>query len=317
MALGCGLALQLFTAGAALLDPGKTPPEQLSARACVGCHQEIHDEWRASRHGQAWTNPIFQREYRERANPWCVTCHAPFGLTGPAAQVAAEGVSCAVCHVRDGKILARSHRDSSPHATVVQADFGDPSYCAGCHQFSFPDSKLPMQNTVAEHAQGARAEIPCRSCHASSPSHHAYPGGHDAAMWTRALGVSVCCGPKGLEVTLENKGAGHRVPTGDVHRHLVLRAWRASAPELMHETVLGRRYAVDADGAKRLLSDTSLVPGERRTIRAPFTRAAEPISVELRYVFVTDEFPRRDLGEPAFLSIYATQQDERTWPRCR
>jgi hypothetical protein len=315
--LGTSLALQLFTAGAALLDPGKTPRELLSARACAGCHVEAHAEWQASRHGLAWTNRIFQREYRERENPWCVTCHAPFGLTGAAASVASEGVSCAVCHVRDGQIHARSHRAGSPHATVVHDDFGDPSFCAGCHQFAFPESRLPMQNTVAEHTAGSRAEIPCRSCHAATPGHHAYPGGHDAGMWIRALGVEVCHDGKGVLVRLENKGAGHRIPTGDVHRHLVLRAWRPSVPEAVQETVLGRRYTLDGDGAKKLLADTSLAPGEARTIRASFARDPEPIAVELRYVFVTDEFPRRDLGEPAFLSIYAGRADEKRWPRCR
>jgi len=136
-------------------------------------------------------------------------------------------------------------------------------------------------------------------------------------MWTRALGVSVCRAPSGLEIRLENKGAGHRVPTGDVHRHLVLRAWRASAPEAVQETVLGRRYALDGDGGKKLLSDTSLVPTELRTIRAPFSPAPEPISIELRYVFVTDEFPRRELGEPAYATVYSARSDEARWPRCK
>ena len=49
----------------------------LRARSCRGCHSEAHADWAPSRHGLAWTNAIFQREYKDRPLEWCVHCHAP------------------------------------------------------------------------------------------------------------------------------------------------------------------------------------------------------------------------------------------------
>ncbi|HEX2568482.1 MAG TPA: multiheme c-type cytochrome [Polyangia bacterium] len=323
------LLAQLFTVGLAPLDLGDTPPAMRSASACEPCHGEAHAEWRASRHAQSWQNPIFQREYQARPSAWCVNCHAPLGL-----QAAVnEGVNCAVCHVRDGRILAARHRPGSPHDTDVRADFGTPGYCAGCHQFNFPRfadapeehekvvgyTAHPMQNTVAEHAAGPLAGESCRSCHAQSAGRHLYPGAHDPKMLERALELTVCRAGDDLVATVKNRGAGHRVPTGDVHRHLVLRAWRPSAPEALSELVLGRRFAPLPDGGKRLVADTTLAPGEARALRVPLDRRAapdEPVSVELRYVYTIDEFPPHPIGEPAWVTIEALRTTASALARC-
>jgi len=70
---------------------------------------------------------------------------------------------------------------------------------------------------------------------------HGYPGGHDVGMLATGVRFSACRVGAGAVVRLENAGAGHNVPTGDVHRHLVARAWRSSAPERLHEIFVGRR----------------------------------------------------------------------------
>ena len=58
------LAADLFPRGLAPVDAGA--PDKLRAAACTGCHVTVHAEWAQSRHGLAWTNAIFQREYRDR-----------------------------------------------------------------------------------------------------------------------------------------------------------------------------------------------------------------------------------------------------------
>jgi hypothetical protein len=335
------LAADLFPRGLAPIDVGA--PDKLRAAACVGCHPAVHGEWAQSRHGLAWTNAIFQREYRDRPLEWCVHCHAP--LTEQLAEVrrgggplADEGVNCAVCHLREGRLLARTKSPASPHDTDARPDFGGTAYCAGCHQFAFPviepdpDKKgpgrvtgysaHPMQDTVAQHARGPHADKECLSCHRGDAPSHRFPGGHDDDMIARALRMETCRAGTNLVVTLANTGAGHNVPTGDLHRHLVLRAWRASAPEQLREITLGRRFAPASDGGKRTVADTTLRAGETRRLALPLGKAAaasrEPISLELRLVYTIDEFPfrGRELAVPTFATMFARDLDWKTTPRC-
>ena len=331
--LAATLALQLFSVGLTAIQPGTNAPELLRADRCRSCHVAEHADWRASRHAQAWTNAIFQREYRQHPQPWCVHCHAPLtqqaveiasGYASHADALANEGVGCASCHVRDGVILAARKRAHSPHATRVVADFDEPAFCAGCHQFGFPrfeDNVVvgytahPMQDTVAQHERGPDAAVPCLTCHAAiavAPGRHKFPGAHDSALLERALAVEVCRDRDKLRIAVTNRGAGHRVPTGDVHRHLVLRAWRPSAPERLVEEVFGRRFAPAADGGKVTVADSTLAPRERRVVSWPLARISgsdgaggdDTIAVELRYVFVIDEQPLTPLAEPSSTVVF-------------
>ena len=336
------IAADLFPRGLAPIDAG-APADTLRAAACVGCHSNVHVDWARSRHGLAWTNAIFQREYKDRPLEWCVHCHAP--LTAQLAEVrrgggplADEGVNCAVCHIREGRVLSRSRSAASPHDTDARADFGSSDYCAGCHQFSFPIiepdpgkkgpgrvtgyTAHPMQDTANQHARGPHADKACVACHQSEPAAHRFPGGHDAEMIAGALQMETCREGGTLVVSLANTRAGHNVPTGDLHRHLVLRAWRASAPEKLQEITLGRRFAPAPDGGKRTVADTTIRAGETRRLRLPVdksaTASAEPISLELRLVYTIDEFPfkGRELAEPTFATMIARELDWRATPRC-
>jgi hypothetical protein len=336
-------AADLFPRGLAPIDAGPAAADKLRAAACVGCHPAVHADWAQSRHGLSWTNAIFQREYKDRPLEWCVHCHAP--LTEQLAEVrrgggplANEGVNCAVCHVREGRIVAKSHSPASPHDTDARADFGGPGYCAGCHQFSFPIiepapdkngpgrvtgyTAHPMQDTANQHARGPHADKACTACHQREAGAHRFPGGHDAGMIAGALQIDACRERDALVVSLANTGAGHNVPTGDLHRHLVLRAWRAGAPEQLQEIVLGRRFEPAPDGGKLTVADTTIRAGETRRVRLPLAKAAaapaEPISLELRLVYTIDEFPfrGRELAEPTYATMFARDLDWKTTPRC-
>jgi hypothetical protein len=337
------LAADLFPNGLAPIDAGAASADKLRAAACVGCHRSVHADWAQSRHGLAWTNAIFRREYKDRPLDWCVHCHAP--LVEQFAEVkrgggplADEGVNCAVCHLRAGRMLARNKSPASPHDTDARGDFGGPGYCAGCHQFSFPtiepapDNKgpgrvtgyteHPMQDTFNQHARGPHSDKECIGCHQREETTHRFPGGHDAAMIAGALRMDVCRERDALAVSLANTGAGHNVPTGDLHRHLVLRAWRASAPEKLQEVVLGRRFEPAPDGGKLTVADTTIRAGETRRLRLPMAKTAaspaEPISLELRLVYTIDEFPfrGRELSEPTYATMIDRQIDWKSTPRC-
>jgi len=297
--------------GTRAIDPGApATSELLDANGCAKCHAAIVAEWSTSRHALAWTNGIFQREYAARPQPWCVNCHAP--LTTQQANIqgthAAQGVDCATCHVRAGKLVSASKAATSPHATIVDASFGSPAFCADCHEFTFPVlsergvamamTRHPMQNTVASFTAGpyAHQRDGCMTCHGSR-ANHAFPGGHDPGMREAALDIAWCRREGTIEVAITNANAGHSVPTGDVHRHMYLRVWKSSAPESMFQAFFGRRFELVADGGKRTIWDSTIAPAAtKRFAIAPAELAGdedEAINLELVYVFVENEFPRQ------------------------
>jgi hypothetical protein len=268
-----------------------------------------------------------------------VHCHAP--LAAQVAEVAAgggpladEGVGCAACHVRAGRIVARQRRAASPHDTLVSPGFGGPASCGNCHQFDYPviddDGEVrrlsphPMQATLAQFHAGPHARIDdgCRGCHALSPFAHRYPGAHDPGMLEQALAVELCRAGAVAVLSIENRGAGHHVPTGDVHRHLNLRLWRSSAPERLYEAFLGRRFQPVDEGGKKTVWDSTLAPRERRRYRVPAAQLGgddgEPLRLELRYVYTSDENPRptRDPGEATSRVVVARSAAFEELPAC-
>ncbi|MFP3939251.1 MAG: tetratricopeptide repeat protein [Thermoanaerobaculia bacterium] len=91
----------------------------VASRACARCHAEEAAEWAASAHGHAgldnpWYRAVFdeaRRDVGDAAARWCAGCHTPglllsgrlSGEVPPTSELAsdplaAEGVSCVVCH---------------------------------------------------------------------------------------------------------------------------------------------------------------------------------------------------------------------------
>jgi hypothetical protein len=331
------------SAGTLHHGPGPAADALLDARGCASCHAAIVDEWSRSRHAAAWTNSIFQTEFSLRPQSWCVNCHAPLttqqaDLAGPRA---AQGVDCATCHVRRGKLVAKTRRAGSPHETIGDPTFGSPAFCADCHQFTFPVlspegaalrmTAHPMQTTVASFQAGPYAREPsgCITCHGSRHG-HAFPGAHDAAMLASALDVAWCREPRAdaagedqaLRVTVRNVAAGHTVPTGDIHRHMYLRLWRSSAPEAMFQAFFGRRFDVAEDGGKTTSWDSTIAPGAAKIARVDLDRlggeAGEPVNLELVYVYIGNEFPRASSApdEPSSTSVVRRRASTGELPPC-
>jgi hypothetical protein len=328
------------------IETGTTDRALLEVGACATCHDAIVDEWRTSRHAMAWTNGIFQREYQHRPQDWCVNCHAPTpaqqaGLAAGDTALADQGIDCATCHVRAGAIVSARRSPRSPHATIAEPSFGTPAFCADCHEFTFPVldrrgaatrmTAHPMQDTIASFRAGpfAGERDGCMTCHGSAQN-HAFRGGHDAAMRDGAIEVAWCRRGDALAVSVTNAGAGHSVPTGDIHRHMNLRIWRASAPEAMFEAFYGRRFEPDDDGGgKRTIWDSRLPPGGGKHHVVDIAALAgtdplddsgrEPINLELNYVFIEDEFPRpwRAPSEPSAVGVVRWQSAVADLPACK
>ncbi|QXD13779.1 cytochrome c family protein [Rhodocaloribacter litoris] len=170
---------------------------------CGRCHEAHYAEWRGSTHARALHDLQFQAEITKPDAPkWlCLNCHAPAGnqraslVTGldggdvlrpvtrpnPAfdAQMQAEGVTCAACHVRPDPETGRSvivgafETDRAPHPVRV-----DPAalrdVCRRCHD---PQGEPLTRNLVCwfetyRELEEGRAALPpplrsadCVTCH--------------------------------------------------------------------------------------------------------------------------------------------------------
>ncbi|HWN71316.1 MAG TPA: hypothetical protein VNM90_26945, partial [Haliangium sp.] len=173
---------------------------------------------------------------------------------------------------------------------------------------------------------GLAGAMECADCHATTAAGHAFPGSHDPAMVASALEISLCHAGSGsageLVIELANRGAGHNVPSGGVHRRMVLRAWRSTSPERLWEAYLGRRFRPLPSGGKQTVLDTTLAPDERRRFRVPRDRLGpgdeppdEPINVELRYIYALDEHAPLD-GAVISRVIWHQRTSVARTPRC-
>ncbi len=328
----------------------------LSAEECGGCHEEIYAEWSGSMHAMAWTDPYFQVDYRfDGSQQICLNCHIPLEnqqenrvigfrdtekfdpILEPNpdfdADLQQEGVTCAVCHVEDGKIVGPFGTEDAPHPVVVDREMtAGINACQKCHVISGErwDTflRIPPCGTVAEIEEGGR-EIECLECHMPAVTRpvatgmderdgrrHLFRGGHDPAMVKSALTVSheIETGPKGTRfaLVLTNTGADHYLPTGTPDRHLTVEIRLLDQQgELLKEEkhtmirrILWRPFIVD-------LTDTRLPPNQPR--RFDFDLPSDPAtpagSLEVTVSYhLLEEARRKRIGyqnrEPIHYPIY-------------
>jgi hypothetical protein len=193
-------ATPIATTGAA------QPSFDISAQACGACHTDHAREWAQTMHAHVWDDPAFQADWRvEGGSPICLNCHTPLdrqqenlviGSTGgdpwrPAlapnptfdASLRDQGVTCAACHVRDGKIFGPWPSLDAPHPTAAWASPNES--CIRCH-LAANTSKTsflskPPCGTIAEiepaRAPGATAPTPSADGYLTAP-----PISHPAAL---------------------------------------------------------------------------------------------------------------------------------------
>ncbi len=288
-----------FSAGAAPLVVTAANGGSLSARACAACHADVAADFATTRHAAAWSNPVFQDGLRREPLQRCVHCHAPLvqqklqagplGIAAPRPPTTTtsasietsllhEGVTCVVCHVRDGVVLVAGdvvRKDNTPmHPVRVEPALKDPALCASCHQFGFSDSDTLMQDTWGEwqrFAAGGGVGT-CQSCHMPG-GRHLFRGAWDVELLKRSLHVDVVDDGDRRALVLRSIDVGHHFPSGDLFRHLTVevddrtadrdtdRGWR----DVFR---IGRVFA--GQGLhKRVVEDTALQPGVSRRVALP------------------------------------------------
>ncbi|MCK5361019.1 MAG: hypothetical protein KAJ95_10360, partial [Gammaproteobacteria bacterium] len=126
----------------------------LKAEECAVCHREFYTEWQTTIHSQAWTDPYFQADWKfDNAQHICRSCHTPLDRQLPHnvlgyrdrdkydpimednpdfdPELQHEGVTCAACHYRDGKIVGILGNTNAPHP-VKKLDSAN-EVCVRCH----------------------------------------------------------------------------------------------------------------------------------------------------------------------------------------
>jgi len=249
----------LFEGGARRLNIGAMPAGMSNGSACAQCHAEIAAEWRSSLHAAAWTDPVFQAAYVREPLAFCRNCHAPLHEGDrPTGVAARDGVSCVVCHVRDGQVLG-TRGVPAPHPVKLVAALDTSAFCGSCHEFGFHTGELEtaelQQSTLSEwHARvgDGRTNATCQSCHmpsvAGGTPHraHGFTVQRDVASIANAVHVAVALRRDGertlLDATLLPGTIGHAFPTGDLYRRLELRAWLEGDPSKTAKLVYARGF---------------------------------------------------------------------------
>ena len=325
-----------------------------SAGECGECHREIYREWSGSMHSNSWTDPYFQVDFAyDGSRQICLNCHTPledqqenlvlgFGdrdkfkpilMPNPGYDPALrdEGVTCAVCHVREGKIVGPFETDSAPHPVIVDPEMSSGlKPCKRCHVVfgrrwdTF--YRIPPCGTVAEIEEGGE-EPDCVGCHMPEVMRpvaeggkerrgrrHLFRGGHYPGMVEKALKVEyrkeIDESFVRYEFTLTNIGTGHYLPTGVPDRHLTLelRLLDGKGALIKEKTYTMKRYILWRPFIIEL-RDTRLPYGEPRAYLFEFRRevAASMLDVTVRY-HLLDEKRREKIGyenkEPISYPIY-------------
>jgi hypothetical protein len=241
------------------IDTSKSPVilGTLSAKECAACHQEFYAEWQTTMHSKAWKEPYFQTDWKfDGSQHSCRLCHTPLDRQQPEKvlgyrdtdkwdpivednpdfdpKLQHEGVTCAACHYRDGKIVGVIGNTNAPHPVKKLDDANQ--VCVRCHIvegdkwdtfFRFPPcgtvaeiessrsqslNKKTVKGSTGEHLVSDSSSLGCVECHmpllkralvkggeVRETRQHLWRGGHDPEMVKKALSI------KFTELDLVNK----------------------------------------------------------------------------------------------------------------
>lgn len=254
-----------------------------------------------------------------------------------------EGVNCQFCHILRGTHEGEfppfdidrelvmygplATAESPVHQTVYSEFLQSAEYCAACHEYTTPAGGKVLA-TFSEYNSGSYPSLAeCQACHMPlvpgltvDPAagaqerppwidYHGIEGGRDIDQLRRAVGVEVVearreGGSVAVEISLENRAAGHYLPTGMPSRRMVLEVSTHWEEHIEARSVVFGRRILDIDnnaltrvaemmlyGAK-VVGDTRLPPGTTRTLTfqlsAPFGVATE---LHTRLYYESTELP--------------------------
>lgn len=287
-------------------DPAKVQEltKAFQAQACLACHGDIHKEWFASRHAQAWKNPTYkatrQRIGEAKAAQECDHCHAPqpIYITGIdqmpklRADDRDSGVNCLTCHLDADGAMRGPHGGTSPfHKTKADPTLKSVDTCAPCHG----QPSVPQHDEVTGFKKGLGSKgITCHTCHMPAierqaglgenvpkraNGQHTWPGGYTDAMVKNAATVQTKVEDGKVTVRITNN-AGHPLP-GATYRTLVL---SVRVTDDNNKTVLNKQEIFfKSPNPQQQSANKRIGAGETYTFSAPITAESGTARVRLVY----------------------------------
>jgi len=221
ISLTIGAVISMVNPGFAAPPPSPLNQEGTYAgsSACGNCHKDIHPEWTSTRHAQAFSSPIFQRDWSELSKQTsCLQCHTT-GFNAQSGAYSEEGVSCEACHgpfqpnhpaqpmpiKPDADLCSTCHKSTTDewHASKHSAAGVQ---CQACHN---PHSQTPKADSITAlctnchkergdsftHSTHANAGLECSNCHMyTSPRTDDPIGGLVPTGHTFSVGSDACIG---------------------------------------------------------------------------------------------------------------------------
>lgn len=199
--------------------PVNQQPGYAGSDSCSPCHANIVDVWKSTRHANAFSSPIFQRDWSDMGSDVaCLECHTT-GYDPASGAYVQEGVTCESCHgpfqpghptqpmsiTPDAELCSTCHKTTTDEwKASVHSTAG--IQCQACHN---PHSQTPKAETVTAlcsnchkergssftHGTHANAGLECSNCHmytsprTGDPIEGLVPTGH-----TFSVGSDACVG---------------------------------------------------------------------------------------------------------------------------
>jgi predicted CXXCH cytochrome family protein len=214
-----GLAKPVGAAQATSAPPVQVSGDYSGPETCKECHADIYNTWSTTRHAQAFSSPIFQRDWvKEGGSGTCLPCHTT-GFNTTDNTYAHEGITCESCHgpFQPGHpqslmpVKPNADLCSSCHKTTTDewhaSKHADANIqCQACHN---PHSQTPRAATVTElctnchktmsdtfaHSTHSNAGLQCSNCHMYTAPRTTDPiMGLAATGHTFTVGSDTCIG---------------------------------------------------------------------------------------------------------------------------
>lgn len=314
--VGLGLLARLPDAGAPVAPPAELPAAAAiplgGPTTCLPCHAQVVDEWRASMHAAAFTDPQVRAPDQSDnfSKSECIPCHAPAPIftagIAPDSRVLArverraDGVDCLSCHAVDGGVAAARDGLSAPCAPRLRPELSSEAACYACHNQHQTHDEWRASPAFA-------AGIDCIDCHmppvqraegeAGAPrpgASHRFHGGRDKQYALAGLALEARVEGAELVAVLRNTFAGHNLPSDSRNRalDLVVTLFDARGAALPAPEGEPREPGCESGTARRRFRNpyrasgqpsTQLPAGQSSELRVPLPPAARRARVELVY----------------------------------
>jgi hypothetical protein len=260
------------------------------------------------------------------------------------AELAEEGITCAVCHVREGTVIGLHGDNKAPHPVKVAPGMLSFEACLTCHNAlgRFGGTLVCNFDTGDDWRRTGLAGSgeDCLHCHMppvtrpfadgtlarNGRSHSWFGAGipkffEDSSSVPPRTGLDIeiipspsgyRAGEKGwIAVRIANRHAGHSVPTGDVERFVLL-SLRLTSEDLSkthweHEERIGEVWVWSPEAKQ--ISDNSLSFGEERLYRYEIDIPREISSLAFEVIVENHRMTIKNAKEMGLMGKYPLKRE--------